>query len=129
MKALHAKRSGTRLALSVLAALLTSCASERANEPRVSEADARSLIQAALPATVSDKSGWADDIYAAFQAQQIEPTKENACAVAAVIAQESNFQVNPVVPGMSQIAWKEIHTRADHTLVPWMNLAWPSPTA
>ena len=69
---------------------------------------------------MADKPGWADDIYAAFSTQQIEPTKENVCAVVAVIAQESNFQVNPVVPGMSQIAWKEIHNRADHTLVPWM---------
>jgi hypothetical protein len=111
---------GLTFALSMLATLLASCASERANNPRISEADAHTLIEAALPATVSDKSGWADDIYAAFQAQQIETTRENACAVAAIIAQESNFQVNPVVPGMSQIAWKEIHTRADHTLVPWM---------
>jgi hypothetical protein len=73
-----------------------------------------------LPATVSDKSAWADDIYTAFSAQQIEVTRENACAVVAVIAQESNFHVNPVVPGMAQIAWKEIHSRADHTLVPWL---------
>ena len=109
-----------RLATVVLATLLTSCASDRATGPRISEADAHSIIQQALPATVSDKPGWADDIYGAFSAQQIEPTKENVCAVVAVIAQESNFQVNPVVPGMAQIAWKEIHTRADHTLVPWM---------
>src|SRR5882757_6478363 len=106
--------------LLALAALVASCASERANGPRISEADAHTLIEQALPATVSDKPGWADDIYAAFSTQQIEPTKQNVCAVVAVIAQESNFQVNPVVPGMSQIAWKEIHNRADHTLVPWM---------
>ncbi|HEY2402045.1 MAG TPA: DUF1615 domain-containing protein [Steroidobacteraceae bacterium] len=109
-----------RLALLALATLLGSCASERANGPRISEADAHTVIEQALPATVSDKTGWADDIYAAFSTQQIEPTKENVCAVVAVIAQESNFQVNPVVPGMSQIAWKEIHNRADHTLVPWL---------
>jgi Protein of unknown function (DUF1615) len=109
-----------RLALLALATLVASCASERANGPRISEGDAHAIIQQALPATVSDKSGWADDIYSAFSAQQIEPTRENVCAVVAVIAQESNFQANPVVPGMAQIAWKEIHSRADHTLVPWM---------
>jgi hypothetical protein len=109
-----------RLALLALATLLSSCASERADGPRISEADAHTIIEQALPATVSDKPGWADDIYAAFSTQQIELTKENVCAVVAVIAQESNFQVNPVVPGMSQITWKEIHNRADHTLVPWM---------
>ncbi len=109
-----------RLATFALAALLTSCASDRASGPRISEADAHTIIERALPASVSDKAGWSDDIYAAFAAQQIEPTKENVCAVVAVIAQESNFQVNPVVPGMSRIAWKEIHNRAAHMLVPWM---------
>jgi len=106
--------------LLALAALVASCASERTSGPGISEADAHAIIEQALPATVSDKPGWADDIYGAFTIQQIEPTKENVCAVVAVIEQESNFHVNPVVPGMSQIAWKEIHNRADHTLVPWM---------
>lgn len=109
-----------RLATFALAALLTSCASDRASGPRISEANAHTIIERALPASVSDKAGWSDDIYAAFAAQQIEPTKEHVCAVVAVIAQESNFQVNPVVPGMSRIAWKEIHNRAAHMLVPWM---------
>ena len=100
--------------------MLGSCASDRANSPRMSEADAHTLIETTLPLTVSDKPGWADDIYAAFTTQQIEISKQNVCAVVAVITQESNFQVNPVVPGMSQIAWKEIHNRADHTLAPWL---------
>src|SRR3569833_2542995 len=106
--------------LMALAMLLASCASERTNGPRISEADAHTLIEQALPATVSDKPGWTEDIYAAFYAQQIEPTKENVCAVVAVITQESNFQVNPVVPGMSLIAWKQIHELAAHSMVPWM---------
>ena len=106
--------------LLAIATLAAGCASERTNGPKISEADAHTLIEQSLPATVSDKSGWADDIYAAFNAQQIEPTRENVCAVISVIDQESNFHVNPVVPGMSQIAWKQIHERADHSLVPWM---------
>jgi hypothetical protein len=40
--------------------------------------------------------------------------------VVAVIEQESNFQVNPVVPGMGAIAWKEIDNRAEHAGVPRM---------
>lgn len=106
--------------LLALAALVASCASERASGPKLSEADAHAIIEQALPATVADKPGWADDLYGAFTTQQIEPTKENVCAVVAVIEQESNFHVNPVVPGMSQIAWQEIHNRADHTLLPWL---------
>jgi len=119
MDRLNRKRT-IKLTALALGALVAGCASERTNGPRISEADAHTLIEQALPATVSDKPGWTEDIYAAFYAQQIEPTKENVCAVVAVITQESNFQVNPVVPGMSQIAWKEIHERAAHSMVPWL---------
>jgi hypothetical protein len=103
-----------------LAALAASCASDRASGPKISETDAHTLIERSIPSGVSDKTGWADDIYAAFTTQQIEPTQENVCAVVAVIEQESDFHVNSVVPGMSTIAWKEIHTRADHSMVPWL---------
>jgi hypothetical protein len=109
-----------KLAAFALAALLAGCASDRASGPKISEADAHTLIERSLPGSVSDKPGWTDDIYAAFTTQQIEPTQENVCAVVAVIEQESGFHVNSVVPGLPSIAWKEIHTRADHSLVPWM---------
>ena len=36
----------------------------------------------------------------------------------AVIEQESNFQVDPVVPGLAAIAWREIDSRAQHAGVP-----------
>jgi Protein of unknown function (DUF1615) len=109
-----------KLATLALAALATGCASDRASGPKISEADAHSLIVHSLPSTVPDKPGWAADIYAAFTTQHIEPTQENVCAVVAVIEQESDFHVNSVVPGLPSIAWKEIHARADHSLVPWM---------
>jgi hypothetical protein len=109
-----------KLAAFALAALAAGCASDRASGPKISEADAHTLIERSLPGSVSDKPGWTDDIYAAFTTQQIEPTQENVCAVVAVIEQESGFHVNSVVPGLPSIAWKEIHTRADHSLVPWM---------
>lgn len=105
------------LALAILAA---SCANERAGGPKISEVDARTLIERSLPLSATDKTGWADDIYAAFKTQQIEPTRENVCAVVAVIEQESSFHVNSVIPGLPSIAWKEIHARADHALLPWM---------
>lgn len=78
------------------------------------------MIKRAIPNSASDRAGWADDIYTGFTSQGIEPTRENVCAVVAVIEQESSFQVNPVVPGLPAIAWKEIRTRADHAAVPWM---------
>jgi hypothetical protein len=105
-------------AILALAAFLTGCASERS--PRISPADAHALIERALPSGVADRSGWADDIYTGFTAQGLEPTHENICAVTAVIEQESGFHVNPVVPGLPAIAWKEIRARAEHAGVPWM---------
>ena len=101
-----------------LGALLASCASERPQ--RISPSDARAFIDQSLPSYVSDRGEWADDIYTAFSAQHLEPTHENVCAVVAVIEQESNFHVNPVIPGLPGIAWKEIHARAERSHVPWM---------
>ena len=58
------------------------------------------------------------DIYAGLTVQGLQPTQQNTCAVVAVIEQESGFHVNPVVPGMGAIAWKEIDNRAEHAGVP-----------
>lgn len=79
---------------------------------------ARALIGAALPGSVHDRAGWTDDLYAALTLQSIEPTRENICAAVAVIEQESNFHVDPVIPGLPAIAWREIDSRAEHAGVP-----------
>jgi hypothetical protein len=78
------------------------------------------MITQSLPPHVSDRAGWVTDIYAGFTVQGLPPTRDNVCAVVAVIAQESNFQVNPAVPGMGAIAWKEIDSRAAHAALPRM---------
>lgn len=100
-----------------LAALLASCATE--HPPRISPADAHAMIEQSLPNKARD-AGWGGDIYTAFETQRIEPSRENICAVVAVIEQESNFQVNPVIPGLPAIAWKQIRARAGQAHVPWM---------
>jgi hypothetical protein len=105
-------------AIAALTTLLPGCASQQPQ--RISPTDAHALIERALPNGVTDRSGWAEDIYTGFTAQALEPTHENICAVVAVIEQESGFHVNPVVPGLPAIAWKEIHARAEHSSIPWM---------
>ncbi len=107
-------------AIAAVATFLGGCASERPNGPEISESDAREVIRESLPATVADKSTWTEDIYTAFTTQGLQPNRENVCAVVAVITQESNFQSNPVVPGLPAIAWKEIHARAQNAGVPFL---------
>jgi Protein of unknown function (DUF1615) len=107
-------------AIPALTLFFAGCASERPATGSISESDARAMIRQALPSTVSDRTGWTEDIYTAFTTQGLQPTHENVCAVVAVIEQESNFQVNPVVPGLPAIAWKEVRARADTAGVPWM---------
>ena len=102
-----------------LMAWLTGCASAPSPAPPAVRPDqARAMIDTALPRSVHDRAGWTDDIYAAFTLQSIEPTRENICAAVAVIEQESSFQVDPVVPGLAAIAWREIDSRAEHIGVP-----------
>lgn len=102
------------------ALMLSSCASRAPSSgpPALSPAEAHTLIDRSLPPNVPDRSGWVDDLYAAFTALGIPPTRENACAVAAVIAQESGFRADPVVPGLGAIAWREIDRRAAHAGIP-----------
>jgi hypothetical protein len=104
------------------ALLLAACAGEQPAEAPaplpVKPADAKSLIDRSLPTGVSDRAGWIADMYSAFTVLTIAPTRENVCAVVAVIEQESSFRVDPVVPGLGAIARKEIDSRAARAHVP-----------
>ncbi|MHB8476132.1 MAG: DUF1615 domain-containing protein [Steroidobacteraceae bacterium] len=106
--------------MSAITALLASCASgPPAAAPAARSADqARAMIEKSVPRTASDRAGWAADMYAAFSVLGIEPTHENICAVVAVTEQESGFRVDPVIPGLPAIAWREIDSRAEHAGVP-----------
>jgi hypothetical protein len=89
------------------------------------------LVGSLLPSFVQDKSGWAVDILAAFDALDIPPTKGNICAVLAEIEQESSFQSEPVVPGLGKIVRQELEARRNRYGVPrWVmdkSLAMTSP--
>ncbi len=78
----------------------------------------RAVIDSALPAPISDRAGWTADIAGAFTKLGLPPTRENACAVVAVIEQESGFQVDPVIPGLGKLALRTIDQRASHAGVP-----------
>ncbi len=104
-----------------LAALLVmaGCSTQRSQQqPERSEAEVKAQIVRLMPAKVSDRAAWAQDIYTAFDSQDIYPSTENICAVLAVTEQESTYQVDPPVPNMGKIAQDEILRRAGKVHVP-----------
>jgi len=80
--------------------------------------EARQLAKSLLPDRVTDRGAWASDIVSALEALRLPPTREYLCATMAMIGQESGFQVDPVVPGLPKIAWKEIEKRRDRYGIP-----------
>lgn len=102
-----------QLVVATAALVLAACASQAPRQtPGLSPSAARELIARALPPHVQGRPGWSADMYAAFASMEIAVTPENVCSVVAVTDQESNFQVDPVVPGLSRLAWREIESRA-----------------
>src|SRR6187402_489170 len=100
-------------------ALMSGCTTPtRTLEPARRPADVRAEIVRLMPASASDRDGWARDIAAAFAALAIEPDTHNICATLAVAEQESNFVSDPPVPGLGRIARAEIDRRAAQHNVP-----------
>jgi hypothetical protein len=99
-------------------AWLAGCANQPPAPVVYGAATSRELIELSLPSNLQDRSGWAQDIYAAFADQALSPSKQNICAVVAVIEQESSFQVNPIIPGLPAIARREIDRRVAEAGVP-----------
>lgn len=94
--------------------LLAGCSSAptTTEPPTLSPTRAREVIGQLLPPGIGDRSGWAADLYAAFGAIHLPTTVENFCAAIAITEQETGFKVDPPVPGLSAIAWREIESRA-----------------
>ncbi|UXY13923.1 DUF1615 domain-containing protein [Chitiniphilus purpureus] len=99
---------------------------------RLGEREARALLERLLPARMPERAGWTDDILDAFTALRIPYSVEYFCAAAAVIEQESSWQGDPEVPGLSAIVWRQIEERAARYHVPLAvvktALLKPSPT-
>jgi Protein of unknown function (DUF1615) len=103
----------------IAAVVLSSCGGQQPlRQPSIDPDVARANIERVIPAGVSNRQGWAIDIFAAFEALKIAPTDDNICAVVAVTQQESTFQVTPVVPNLAKIARGEIEDRAARFHIP-----------
>lgn len=66
-------------------------------------------IAALIPDRVADRQGWSEAVLNALAANDLPVDRASACAVIAVIGQESGFQENPIVPGLARI----VRTRVD----------------
>lgn len=86
--------------------------------PYLGEREGRALVARFIPPGTKDRDGWAADIFTAFSTLRIPPTPDNICAAIAVIEQESSFQADPAVPGLSKIVWKEIDSRRERVHLP-----------
>jgi hypothetical protein len=119
------KSAGT-LAAALLFLLLAGCGTMtrdpfRGEQPQRLEKRAirgPALIEQLLPPRLAERRGWAEDIDAAMSALGVEPNAENACAVIAVIEQESSFRVDPAIPGLSEMARRELDKRRERAGIP-----------
>lgn len=106
------------VAVSLCMSLIASCMNPPVREPAIDPDVARAEIAKRIAPTVKNREGWAIDIFAAFEALSIRPTSENICGVIAVTEQESTFQASPPVPGLPDIARREIDARAARYKMP-----------
>ncbi len=108
----------TRLLCGLLLLLLAGCATRAPLQMQRSPDEVRAEILRKLPTSVEDRQGWANDVYVALTAQDIEPGSDNVCAVLAVTQQESTYTADPEVAGLAKIARAEIERRAAAAHVP-----------
>lgn len=86
--------------------------------PPPTAAEVRARVERLLPVRIPERAGWAADISAAFVALRLPPSTENLCAAMATIEQESSWQSDPVVPGLSAMAWNALYAKAARYHVP-----------
>ncbi len=106
--------------LSLLAVLVLAGCSSQAPQPlKRAKSDRCGERRAAEDACErEDRDARAKDLATTFESQGLAPTLENVCSVLAVAQQESNYQADPAVPGLSKIARQEIDRRAERMHIP-----------
>lgn len=149
VKKMHLVDVGQRLFSVALVVVLAACTSQPAKEvrqvvqaptpappapakiPRPKPLTGLALISSLLPANLAERNGWATDILSVFEALKVTPSKENVCAVLAEIGQESSFQTDPAVFGLTKIVRAELESNREKYDIPqWVmnrSLAMTSP--
>lgn len=108
-----------RLATLLAAAVLAGCGVTPRQPVETMPVDAaRAAVVRVLPATLGDRSGWANDVVNGVDALGQPLNAGTLCAVLAVTEQESTYSADPAVPNLAGIARKEIDARAERAGVP-----------
>jgi hypothetical protein len=102
-----AGRVGLVLLLSAAGALASACSGGRqpagtlpgVAAPRLTTPEITALISPRVP----ERAGWAKAVADALAANALEPDAVAVCAVVALIAQESGFREDPIVPGLAKV--------------------------
>jgi hypothetical protein len=109
----------TRIALFTLCALVLTffqSACSRNDDSGLAEQSIEKLILVASPGLDSPDI-WAKAIKESLQEIGVPVSKENACAVIAVIAQESGFKTVPKTPGMGNILRSKLNNAGSNPIV------------
>lgn len=70
------------------------------------------LVAKAFPEHIKDRAGWAEDLFLTLEALELKPSVQNVASVMAILGQESGFDANPVVPGLSALVQKKLDAYA-----------------
>lgn len=103
--------SNPRVVTLALALLASACGSDREQKAGSRRGAAPTPLGPAeiaplLPPRVSgapQRAAWAEAIYNGLRANEVPTDRANACAVIAIIGQESGFQADPAVPGLAAL--------------------------
>jgi hypothetical protein len=114
----HPRSIGAYLRLFAVATLLASCAAPEPKRPALTAAEGRALVARHIPARISDREGWAADVYGAFASLKLDPSPANICAALAVLEQESGYQADPAVPNLGKAARQEIEVLRERAGIP-----------
>lgn len=84
----------------------------------LSDTEVQSRLLRLFPSGVKQPEVWAEDLRLVYQALGIPDSASTYCATIAVVQQESSFNAQPVVPGLSKIVRKELDERASRFFIP-----------
>src|ERR1043166_6043702 len=108
------KQSWRPLLWVVIAVLACSCTSpSHSQAPRSGASPAPPVLTIEqtvplFPPRVKDRVGWAHDMFDGLQENHLAPRPWAVCATLAVIEQESNFTLDPAVPGLARMATQQV---------------------